>query len=411
LSASASALLLSGFATVSEKTDAIPWRELHMACVVTATNDFEFELLSGLATRTFLGPSAKDITQAVQLEEILERNSATSSTTDNATKYRNEKNKKLRMLLQKRRERGMNKVKKINSLHWIDGGDDTEDDGGRNTANNTRGTNQSSVFSDDTFYDATSNNYDIPTTITGSDDGDDGMKNLTDLSHLEMMARSDPNGIGTITRAKFELGLHTISGRNLLVEIQKQLWKRLPDELQLVVRNNRCESTKMEILRLEKIVFQPGVTNMFQKYKPRIRFNMWRRLKNLRKSNVLAIQYDNQKKRKFGIYCLYRCMLDKRRKRRLNWLADRHSTKIKYVHFMKHWKIFTLIEIEEREAFLKVAVEMWRKTMLRLRLYNWRIAVRVFSFLYIFIHFFSFFSCSSCSSCSSYSSYFSYFSL
>jgi hypothetical protein len=95
LSASASALLLSGFATVSEKTDAIPWRELHMACVVTATNDFEFELLSGLATRTFLGPSAKDITQAVQLEEILERNSATSSTTDNViTKEKRERYEK-----------------------------------------------------------------------------------------------------------------------------------------------------------------------------------------------------------------------------------------------------------------------------------------------------------------------------
>ena len=72
LSASAASLLLSGFAKCSEKTESIPWRELHMACVVTATNDFEFELLSGLATRAFLGPNNLDIKQAVTLEHLLE---------------------------------------------------------------------------------------------------------------------------------------------------------------------------------------------------------------------------------------------------------------------------------------------------------------------------------------------------
>ena len=48
LSASAASLLLTGFATLSDKTESIPWRELHMACVLTASNDFEFELISGL---------------------------------------------------------------------------------------------------------------------------------------------------------------------------------------------------------------------------------------------------------------------------------------------------------------------------------------------------------------------------
>ena len=39
--------------------------------------------------------------------------------------------------------------------------------------------------------------------------------------------------------------------------------------LQTYVRHEQCELTRIEILRLEKIVFQPGVTDMFVKYKPR----------------------------------------------------------------------------------------------------------------------------------------------
>jgi len=38
------------------------------------------------------------------------------------------------------------------------------------------------------------------------------------------------------TRAKFELGLHTISGRMLLKELQQQMWKRLPIDTQSKVR-------------------------------------------------------------------------------------------------------------------------------------------------------------------------------
>lgn len=67
----AASLLLSGFARVTSEDEYVPWREWQMACVVTATNDWELELLSGLATRAFLGPPEVDVPQAAALEALL----------------------------------------------------------------------------------------------------------------------------------------------------------------------------------------------------------------------------------------------------------------------------------------------------------------------------------------------------
>ena len=111
------------------------------------------------------------------------------------------------------------------------------------------------------------------------------MASITELSHLESLASKDPFGKGTITRARFELGLHTLAGKRLIMEITTQLWNRLPTEARSAVRHETCEETRKKILKLEKIVFQPGVTNMFVKYKPRIRFNQWRRAKNERRQD------------------------------------------------------------------------------------------------------------------------------
>jgi hypothetical protein len=69
----AASLLLSGFASVTTEDEYVPWREWQMACVVTATNDWELELLSGLATRAFLGPLEVDVPQAATLDAMLRK--------------------------------------------------------------------------------------------------------------------------------------------------------------------------------------------------------------------------------------------------------------------------------------------------------------------------------------------------
>ena len=48
---------------------------------------------------------------------------------------------------------------------------------------------------------------------------------------------------------------------------------------------------------------------------------------------------------------------------------------IKLRWIFNEWTAFTLLEIQEREIFLVLAVAMWNKTTLRLRLYKWRLTV------------------------------------
>jgi hypothetical protein len=153
------------------------------------------------------------------------------------------------------------------------------------------------------------------------------MTNVTDLSHLEFIASQQPETRGTITRSKFELALHTLAGRRFLAEVQRQLWARLPNESRSQVRHQRCEQTALEVFRLEKLVFQPGVTNLFIKYKPKQKFNMWRRAVSKRKTKTMAKLYRWKKNVSFGLYCLMEHVKAKKRKKRLDWLADRHAGK------------------------------------------------------------------------------------
>ena len=51
-----------------------------------------------------------------------------------------------------------------------------------------------------------------------------------------MATTTTATALSFLTRAKFELGLHTISGRMLLKELQQQMWKRLPIDTQSKVR-------------------------------------------------------------------------------------------------------------------------------------------------------------------------------
>ena len=155
----------------------------------------------------------------------------------------------------------------------------------------------------------------------------DSMTNVTDLSHLEFIASQQPETRGTITRSKFELALHTLAGRRFLAEVQRQLWARLPNESRSQVRHQRCEQTALEVFRLEKLVFQPGVTNLFIKYKPKQKFNMWRRAVSKRKTKNMAKLYRWKKNVSFGLYCLMEHVKAKKRKKRLDWLADRHAGK------------------------------------------------------------------------------------
>jgi len=404
LSASAASLCLSGFASVSTKTESVPWRELQMACVVTATTDFEYELLSGLATRAFLGPNTEDMQQAVKLEHLLE-SSSDDEEDDSSKRHLRDNNRAQRAMLQQRRkQRGKRKDREgFGTLETLTPKGENEH---RNIT--TRGSTTSklsttsnlSTSSQNTFYGSAIDGIDnidaidaTGTETTGSTSSSmeydpfittvttlttaaemDSLASLTDLSHLESTAAADPDR-GTITRAKFELGLHTLAGRRLVAEIQRQLWKRQPAEQRSNVRHQRCEQTREEVLRLEKLVFQPGVTNLFVKYKPKQKFNMWRRAVSMRRSMEVAVHYRTKRDQALGVYVLVEHVKARVRKRRLDWLADRHSSMSRIRFMMEEWKEFTSNEIQEREIFMVQAIKMWNRTVLRLRLYKWRLTV------------------------------------
>jgi hypothetical protein len=183
------------------------------------------------------------------------------------------------------------------------------------------------------------------------------------------------SGTKHITRARFELGLRTLAGRRLLAEVQRQLWKRLPDGARTAVLHKRCEDTRSLVLDLEKVVFDKKVTNMFEKYKPRIRFNMWRRMGDMRRARELAIRYEWKRSAIRGVRALLDNLGNKRRRRRLKWLADRHAMRLRTSWVMRTWIAYTAEEVRIREESIKLAVYKWNRSVMMLRLHAWRVYV------------------------------------
>ena len=96
---------------------------------MTATSDFEYELLSGLATRAFLGPSKVDIVQAVNLERVLEEDANLDQSTrkeDVQNKHHRKRNKNQRqeLLLRRRRKRGLLRKKSPHHMHFVEATED-----------------------------------------------------------------------------------------------------------------------------------------------------------------------------------------------------------------------------------------------------------------------------------------------
>ena len=110
-------------------------------------------------------------------------------------------------------------------------------------------------------------------------------------------------------------------GRKLVGELQRQMWRCVSDDQRIRVLNRRCRKQASVVLALERRVFKPHVANMFEEYKPRQKFNMWRRCMATSKARVLAKRYHLWKSRQRAVRALQANMLARRRRRRLRWLA------------------------------------------------------------------------------------------
>ena len=295
--------------------DSVPWRPFHMALLTTSTCDWEYELVTGLATRAFLG--SRDDPEAVSLldQEHAPKPSAAASGTIDADLS-------------------------APSALPVEGSTLAWDP-------------ESTSLTFQEFWNTCSSS----------------------LSELEEQADNDPEGQGTITRERLEQGLQSVAGRQLLGELQRQMWARCPDDARINVLRMRVVEQKRVVTALERRIFKPNIANMFEEWKPRQKFNMWRRWMATSRARVLAKSFSKRKRQVRGIWALVRNMRRRKRFRRLLWLADRHADRHYRREAFRTWQAWTERQLAIQAENLARAVLVYNTALLRMRVLAWRVAV------------------------------------
>eukprot|EP00949_MAST-11_sp_MAST-11-sp1_P002824 g2824.t1 len=191
------------------------------------------------------------------------------------------------------------------------------------------------------------------------------------MSSIRMLEQGPRAQLG-MTEEWVRSRLETHMGLRLVAELQRQCWMRNPEPTRVGVLSRRCDVQARVCAELERKIFAPSVENMFKKYKPMQKFNLWRRLISLRMINEMAPLWFERKAKLRGLRSLSRNVRRTREKRRIQELANYAGNRLRLSNFYTAWKKWWIAEAAKQAELWERAATVWRQSIMRGFLGTWR---------------------------------------